>query len=164
MQITVTQWWRSAANVTDPRYHSLRIQIHPTSINLTIDSRYHTFSTFYMISACCVILPRVALSDAAIRPSVCPSPSCAAALGYRHAGCLQLSHVRTVDPSTDGSRSTSSLTAPSAGGISSCRLRSDNLLNTQITVRAARDDDCYDKCSSLICSDNQLKLGQLTCQ
>jgi len=33
----------------------------------------------------------------AIRPSVCPSPRQAPALGYRHAGCLQLSHVRTAD-------------------------------------------------------------------
>jgi len=35
---------------------------------------------------------RGALSDSAIRPSVCLSHG-AAALGYRHAGCLQLSHV-----------------------------------------------------------------------
>jgi len=31
-------------------------------------------------------------------PSVCPSPRRTAAVGYRHAGCLQLSHVRTADP------------------------------------------------------------------
>jgi len=47
-----------------------------------------------------------------VRPSVClsvPRRSCprrAAALGYnRHAGCLQLSHVRTADPSADGRKS-----------------------------------------------------------
>jgi len=46
-----------------------------------------------------------ALSDTAIRPSVCLSvpwlscPRRAAAVGYRHAGCLHLSHVRTADPS-----------------------------------------------------------------
>ena len=43
----------------------------------------------------------VGLSDTAIRPSV-PSPSClrrTAALVYRHAGCLQLSHVRAAGPS-----------------------------------------------------------------
>ena len=39
--------------------------------------------------------PQGALSDTAIRPSVCPSPRRTAALGYRHAGCLQISHVRT---------------------------------------------------------------------
>jgi len=49
MQITVTQWWRSAANVTDPRYHSVQIQIHPTSINLTIDSRYHVAYVQYIL-------------------------------------------------------------------------------------------------------------------
>jgi len=51
-------------------------------------------------------------------------------LGYRHAGCLQLSHrrplrdVRTADPSADGRRSAAIFAAvelPSAGGISSRR-------------------------------------------
>jgi len=50
-----------------------------------------------------------ALSDTAICPSVCPCPRRAAALNYRHAGCLQLSHVRTADP--DGRRSAASKTA-----------------------------------------------------
>jgi len=68
-----------------------------------------------------IIMPRrrEALSDTAIRPSVCPSvcpvaqlyPRRAAALGYRHAGCLQLTHVRTADPSADGRRSAASRTA-----------------------------------------------------
>jgi len=40
----------------------------------------------------------------------------AAALGYRHAGCLQLGHVRTADPSADGRRSAASRTAISGGG------------------------------------------------
>jgi len=37
--------------------------------------------------------------------SVCPSPMHAAAIGYRHTGCLQLSHMWTADPSADGRRS-----------------------------------------------------------
>jgi len=60
------------------------------------------------------------LCDTAIRPSV-PWRNCrrrSAALGYRHAGCLQLSHVRTADPSADGRRSAASRTAI-GGGISS---------------------------------------------
>ena len=57
-------------------------------------------------------------TDASISlPSVCLSHG-AAALGYRHAGCLQLSHVRTADPSADGRRSAASRTAI-GGGISS---------------------------------------------
>jgi len=44
----------------------------------------------------------------------------AAALGYRHADCLQLSHVRTADPSADGRRSATSRTAI-GGGMSSRR-------------------------------------------
>ena len=67
------------------------------------------------------------LSDTAIRPFVCPSPRRAAALGYRHAGCLQLSHVRIADPSADGRRSAASETAI-GWGISSRRTRGDNLL------------------------------------
>jgi len=60
---------------------------------------------------CRPIMPRRtgALSDTAICPSVCPCPRRAAALNYRHAGCLQLSHVRTADP--DGRRSAASKTA-----------------------------------------------------
>ena len=38
-------------------------------------------------------------------------PRRAAALGYRHAGCLQLSHELTADPSADGRRSAASRTA-----------------------------------------------------
>ena len=45
----------------------------------------------------------------------------AAALGYRHAGCLQLSHVRTADPSADGRRSAASGTS-FGGGMLSRRL------------------------------------------
>jgi len=52
-----------------------------------------------------------ALSDTAIRRSVCPSPRRAVALGYMHAGCLQRSQVRTADPSADGRRSAASRTA-----------------------------------------------------
>ena len=43
-----------------------------------------------------------AVSDTAIHPSVCPSPRRAAASSYRHAGCLQLSYVRTADTPADG--------------------------------------------------------------
>jgi len=53
----------------------------------------------------------VALCDTAIRPSVCPSSRRAAAVRYRHAGCLQLSRVRSADPSADGRRSAASRTA-----------------------------------------------------
>ena len=56
------------------------------------------------------------MDDTAIRPSVCPSPRRAAALGYRHAGCVQLSHVRTADPFADGRRSVVSRTAIGGGG------------------------------------------------
>jgi len=49
-------------------------------------------------------------------PSVCLSHG-AAALGYRHAGCLQLSQVRTADPSVDGRLSTASRTAIGGGHI-----------------------------------------------
>ena len=57
------------------------------------------------------------MNDTAIRPSVCPSPRRAAALGYRHAGCLHLSHVWTADPSADGRRSAASRTAVDGGHI-----------------------------------------------
>ena len=61
------------------------------------------------------------LSDTAIRPSVCPSvcpsPRRATAVSYRYAGCLQLSHVRTADPSADGRRSAASRTAIGGGHI-----------------------------------------------
>ena len=53
-------------------------------------------------------------------PSVCLSVSLshsAAALGYRHAGCLQLSDVPTADRSTDGRRSAASRTATAWGHI-----------------------------------------------
>ena len=54
---------------------------------------------------------------------LCPSPRRAAALGCRHAGCLQLSHVRTADPSADGRRSAASWTAICGGHIISPLLR-----------------------------------------
>jgi len=38
-------------------------------------------------------------------------------LGYRHAGCLHISHVRTADPSADGRRSAASRTAIGGGRI-----------------------------------------------
>jgi len=50
----------------------------------------------------------------------CSCPRHAAALGYRHAGCLQLSHVQTVNPPADGRTSAASETAIS-GDISSRR-------------------------------------------
>jgi len=62
-----------------------------------------------------------ALSDTMIRPFVCPSPRRAAALGYRLAGCLQLSHVWTADRSADGRRSAASRTAIDGGDIVSPR-------------------------------------------
>jgi len=54
------------------------------------------------------------LSDTAIRPSVCPSCRRAAALGYRHAGCLQLSHVWTEDSTELPSAGAYRLAAPGA--------------------------------------------------
>jgi len=61
-------------------------------------------------------------------PSVCPScPRRAVSSGYRHAGCLQLSHVRSADPSADGRKSAASRTAIGGGGISSRRPRGNNL-------------------------------------
>jgi len=62
--------------------------------------------------------------DPSVRPSVCPMaqlPKRAAALGNRHAGCLQLSHGRTAD--VDPPR----VELPSAGGTSSSRPRGTNL-------------------------------------
>jgi len=61
-------------------------------------------------------------------PSVCLSPRRTAALGYRHAGCLQLSHVWTR-PRTDVDPPWVEL--PSAGGAYRLTVaRGDNLLNT----------------------------------
>ena len=99
----------------------LRVQhIHPIIRRRNTIHSIHVYA-FY----CCVSRRRGALSDTAIRPSVrpsvCPSPRRAAALGYRHdAGCLS-SHVRTADPSADGRRSAVSRTAISGGNISSRR-------------------------------------------
>jgi len=83
--------------------------------NPTLGNR--VLATFLIILLCS--RRRVgALSDTAIRPSFdrlsVPWRSCprsAAALGYRHAGCLQLSRVRTAYPSADGRRSAASRTA-----------------------------------------------------
>ena len=77
-----------------------------------------------------VYLLRVANYAPAVRQSV-PWLSCprrTAGLGYRHAGCLQLSHVRTADPFADGCRSAASRTAIGGTGISSRRPRGDNML------------------------------------
>jgi len=49
-------------------------------------------------------------------------------LGYRHVGCLQLSCVQTVDPSTDGRRSAVSPTAISGGAYRLATPGGDNLL------------------------------------
>ena len=63
--------------------------------------------------------------DPSVCLSVCPSTRRTAALGYRHAGCLQLSHVRTADASADERRSAASGNA--GGDTSSRRSRRDNL-------------------------------------
>jgi len=55
-------------------------------------------------------------SDPSVCLPVCLSHS-AAAVGYRHIGCLQLSSVRTADPSADGRRSAASQTAIGGGHI-----------------------------------------------
>ena len=64
----------------------------------------------------CYYVPRRAIPRSA-RLSVRPSSRSAAALGYRHAGCLQLSRVRTANPSADGRRSAASRTAIGGGHI-----------------------------------------------
>ena len=51
-----------------------------------------------------------ALTETAIRLSVCPSISWRSCPRLYHAGCLQPSHVRTADPSADGRRSAASRT------------------------------------------------------
>ena len=61
------------------------------------------------------------------RSGGCKSSVATAVLGYRHAGCLQLSHVWIADPSANGRRSAASRTAIGGGGISSHRPRGDNL-------------------------------------
>ena len=79
-----------------------------------------------------------ALSDTAIRLSVrlsVPWRSCprrAAALGYRHASCLQLNHVRTAIPSADGRRSAASRIAIDGRHIVSPPPGGDNLLCPQL--------------------------------
>ena len=77
--------------------------------------------------SCNVTCQILLLSDTATSPSVCPSPRRAATLCYRHAGCLQLRHVRTAEPSADGRRSAESRNAI-GGGISYRSSRGDNLL------------------------------------
>jgi len=79
-------------------------------------------SVYYYYYYYCAARRSAALSDTMIRPSVCPSPRRAAALGYRQDGCLQLSRVWTADRSADGRRSAASRTAID-GGISSRRAR-----------------------------------------
>ena len=74
-----------------------------------------------------------ALKDTAICLSVSLSHG-AAAICYRHAGCLQISHVRTANPSADECRSAASQTAI-GGGISSRRPRGDNLFRKLITIQ-----------------------------
>ena len=54
--------------------------------------------------------------DPSVCLSICLSHG-AAVLGYRQAGCLQLSHVRTADPSADGRRSAASRTDIGGGHI-----------------------------------------------
>jgi len=56
------------------------------------------------------------------------------ALGYRHVGCLQLSHERIADPSADGRRSAASRT-DIGGGISSRHPRADTLLWSRYQCR-----------------------------
>ena len=61
----------------------------------------------------------------------------APALGYRHAGCLQLSHVRTADQSADGRRSAACRTAVGGGHIVSPP-RGDNLFTRLFLLAAGR--------------------------
>ena len=93
---------------------------------------------------------RGALSNTAIHPSVCPSPRRAAALGYRHADCLQLSHVRTADLFADGHRSAASRTAIGGGHIVSgdIIISGDNLF---VCVFKYRTFYCYVFCELHFC-------------
>jgi len=93
--------------------HHARTSSHNIRFTTPISPR-----VYYITCICYAPRRRGALSNTAIHPSVCPSPRRAAALGYRHADCLQLSHVRTADLSADGRRSAASRTAI-GGGISS---------------------------------------------
>ena len=73
----------------------------PRSRQITMPAPHHSGAINNMnIALLCPVVPRRrgALSDAAICPSVCPSTRRTGAGDYRHAGCLQPSHVRTVDP------------------------------------------------------------------
>jgi len=74
----------------------------------------------------CLLCPAVGRIKRYRDPSVCLSHD-TAALVYRHAGCLQLSHVRTADPSADGRRCAASRTAIGGGHIVSPP-RDDSLL------------------------------------
>ena len=61
-----------------------------TSASVYVAIAVYTLSSCTHFGLLCPA-PGEAFWDSAIRPSVCPMCSC---LGYRHAGCLQLSHRR----------------------------------------------------------------------
>ena len=64
-----------------------------------------------------IIIYAPSVQRSSVSVPVCMSNG-AAALGYRHAGCLQLSHVRTADASADGHRSAASRSAIGGGILS----------------------------------------------
>jgi len=111
--------------VFDSFGRSVHIVIFHCQLKWTGLLQRYTRLTYRMVSvqlltvciSAIIMLPRsVRLS---VRPSV-PWHSCprrAAALGYRHAGCLQLSHVRTADLFADGRRSATSRTSIGGGHI-----------------------------------------------
>jgi len=121
--------WRPIPVHHLPRLHPGH---RPASSQMEVRSFSYLLLYYFARSVCfetyiCHSRSLWSLSNTAIRPSVCPGPRRAAAVGCRHAGCLQLRHVRTVDPSADGRRSAASRTAIGGGGISSRRTRGDNL-------------------------------------
>jgi len=89
-----------------------------------------TYRRLQVLYFLCPAVGTRALSNTAIRPAVCPScPRRAAALGYRHAGCLQCSSamcgLRTrprtdVDPPRVELPSAAHIVLPPAPGAITC--------------------------------------------
>ena len=109
--------WNDRGSSTTSHARPSRSSVLLTSTSNHPTSRLHY--TIYFSSPRIIIPPAIggALTDTAICLSVCPSPRHAAAVGYKHAGCLQLSHVQTAHPFADRCRSAANRTAISGGHI-----------------------------------------------
>ena len=105
------------ANMARQLAAELRVGII-THMPSPVFSAFLSLSLFYYAPCCRGRIKQYCDPSVCLCLSVCPSLRCTAALGYRHAGCLQLSHVQTVDPSMDGRRSAASRTAIS--GVITC--------------------------------------------